>query len=196
MALLRLQQKLAQKGLDIFTLADFRRCLELSQQTTLVTLSRYVKQGAIVRLRNGLYSFSWRNPNLFLVANLLYSPSYISYETALSYHHLIPETVYAYTSATPRRTQEFEALHQSFIYHAMKRKAFTGYRGYKIGKDTILMAEPEKALCDYLHLIFFKRKSLNERMDWRKINTKKLVTYAQLFKPKNFAKWVKNVIPG
>src|SRR3989338_4716858 len=109
MTALKVSQKLAQKGLCLFTTADFRRALGLTPPTAYKTLERYTKQGAVVRLRNGLYSLPWNKPGILAIANALYRPSYISYESALAHFHLIPETVYAVTSATTRRAKEFEA---------------------------------------------------------------------------------------
>ena len=187
------QQKLAQKGLRLFTTADFRRVLGLSLPTAYKTLERYTKQGAVLRLRNGLYSLPWNKPTGMLIANALYRPSYISYETALSHYHIIPETVYSVTSATTRRTKEIEAGDVGYTYHSIKREAFTGYRTVKIGDEVVLMAEPEKALCDFLFLVFLKKRAINDRIAWRSVDKGKLLRHAQLFKPKTFASWVDHV---
>ncbi|MDP3544179.1 MAG: type IV toxin-antitoxin system AbiEi family antitoxin domain-containing protein [Elusimicrobiota bacterium] len=194
MTALIVQQKLAQKGLRLFTTADFRRTLGLSLPTAYKALERYAKQGAVIRLRNGLYSLPWNKPGPLTIANALYRPSYISYESALAHYHLIPETVYAVTSATTRRTKEFEAGDFGYLYHSIKKTAFTGYRPYKVGDELVLMAEPEKALCDYLFLVFLKKRALNERIAWRKVDRKKLLQHARLFKPKTFLAWVDHAI--
>jgi len=194
MTALTVQQKLAQKGLRLFTTADFRRTLGLSLPSAYKALERYAKQGAVVRLRNGLYSLPWNKPGAMAIANALYRPSYISYESALAHCHLIPETVYAVTSATTRRTKEFEAGESGYLYHSIKARAFTGYRPYKIGDELVLMADPEKALCDYLFLVFLKKRAINERIAWKKVDPKKLLHYARLFKPKTFLSWVNHAI--
>ncbi len=194
MTALIVQQKLAEKGFRLFTTADFRRTLGLSPPSAYKALERYARQGAVVRLRNGLYSLPWNKPGGMAIANALYRPSYISYESALSHHRLIPETVYAVTSATTRRAKEFEAGELGYLYHSIKRGAFTGYRGYKLGDDLVLMADPEKALCDTLFLVFLKKRPLNERIAWKKVDREKLLRYALLFKPKAFVSWMDHVI--
>lgn len=188
------QQKLAQKGLRLFTTADFRRALGLSVPTAYKTLERYTKQGAVIRLRNGLYSLPWNRPTGMIIANALYRPSYISYETALSYYHIIPETVYAVTSATTRRTKEIEAGDVGYIYHSIKKEAFTAYRPVRISDEVVLMAEPEKALCDFLFLVFLKKRAINDRIAWRSVDKGKLLRYARLFKPETFVSWVDHVV--
>lgn len=55
---------------------------------------------------------------------------------------------------------------------------------------------PEKALCDYLFLVFLKKRSLNERIAWKKVDRKKLLQHACLFKPKTFLSWVDHAIAG
>ena len=189
MTALNIQQKLAQKGLRLFTTADFRRTLGLSVPTAYKTLERCRRQGAVVRLRNGLYSLPWNKPGAMAIANALYRPSYISYESALAHHHLIPETVYAVTSATTRRTKALEAGDFGYVYHSIKKAAFTGYRPCKVDDELVLMAEPEKALCDYLFLVFLRKRALNERIAWQKV-----LLPARLFKPKTFLPWVHHAI--
>ncbi|MBI5631168.1 MAG: type IV toxin-antitoxin system AbiEi family antitoxin domain-containing protein [Elusimicrobia bacterium] len=194
MTALNIQKKLAQKGLRLFTTADFRRTLGLSLPTAYKTLERCSRQGAVVRLRNGLYCLPWSKPGAMAIANALYRPSYISYESALAHYHLIPETVYAVTSATTRRTKEIETDDFGYVYHSIKKEAFTGYRPCKVGDELVLMAEPEKALCDYLFLVFLKKRALNERIAWKKVDRKKLLQHARLFKPKTFLSWVGHAI--
>lgn len=194
MTALIIQQRLAGKGLRLFTTADFRRTLGLSVPNAYKALERYTKQGAVLRLRNGLYILPWNKPGNMVIANALYRPSYISYESALAHYHVIPETVYAVTSATTRRTREFEAGDFGYLYHSIKKAAFTGYRPYKLGDELVLMAEPEKALCDYLFLVFLKKRMLNERIAWTKVDRRKLLQYSRLFKPKTFLSWVDHAI--
>lgn len=194
MTALTVQQKLAQKGLRLFTTADFRRLLGLSAPSAYKALERYAKQGAVTRLRNGLYSLPWTKPGPLAVANALYRPSYISYESAMAHYHLIPETVYAVTSATTRRAKEFEAGDSGYLYHSIKSGAFTGYRPCKLGDEIVLMADPEKALCDTLFLVFLKKRALNERIAWKKVDRKRLLKYASLFKPRSFLSWVTHAV--
>ena len=62
-------------------------------------IKRMVQKGSLFRLRRGLYATT-RNISSYLLAGVIYGPSYISFETALSRYGLIPERVYACTSAT------------------------------------------------------------------------------------------------
>src|SRR5437870_269064 len=81
--------------------------------------SRYGKvkcllaQGKLLHIRRGLYCLTdlvgyLTKPHPFELAQHVYGPSYISLESALSFHQLIPETVYTVTSTTSKRSKEFQ----------------------------------------------------------------------------------------
>ena len=67
-------------------------------------LSRLVKRGELIRLKNGFYLISELIENQPIpfeqIGNQLYGPSYISLEWALSYYELIPEGVYTVTNVS------------------------------------------------------------------------------------------------
>ena len=121
-------------------------------------------------------------PSEMVIANRLYEPSYISFEFALSYYHLIPEAAYVVTSATSRPTRVFAALGRTFEYHRLKGSVFTGYEPVKIGTETIFIATPEKALADTLYFVDLKKKRLSDRLELRTLNRKRLESYVGVFK--------------
>lgn len=144
----------------------------------------------IYALKRGLYELTYPRdfiiPDMY-ISNRLYSPSYISLETALSNYSIIPEVSMAVTSITTKPTRRFKNKHGLFIYHTVKPEAFMGYYVEKQGSFDILIAEPEKALIDYLHFKTYHNKKLNledERLDRgiiAKLNKRKLKKYADLY---------------
>ena len=110
--------------------------------------------GDVVRVRKGLYvapALPGRPPsvNPLILAPLIYGPSYVSLETALSWHGLIPERVAEITSVTCKRAQVFHTPLGRFTYRPINEVAFS----YGVGLQTaaggsFFLAEPEKALCD------------------------------------------------
>ena len=66
-------------------------------------IKRMIKSGDILKLKKGLYTSVNSKTHLFCIANLLFAPSYISLESALSYWGLIPEKVNNITSITNKR---------------------------------------------------------------------------------------------
>jgi len=89
----------------IFTLVDvLRNFPDDSEQTVRVQLSRFGQRGLVKLFKRGLYSFSDRPVDELELANRLYAPSYVSLETALNYHGIIPDVPLAVTSVTTTRS--------------------------------------------------------------------------------------------
>ncbi|HOX16403.1 MAG TPA: hypothetical protein PLP18_09785, partial [Smithellaceae bacterium] len=96
MVFLALQEKL--KDFIVFNLNDIRK---IDAGFDLRRLSEWQEKGYIKMIRRGHYAFAGLQMNesvLFLMANKIYAPSYVSLEMALSHYSLIPESVYGITS--------------------------------------------------------------------------------------------------
>jgi hypothetical protein len=121
-------------------------------------LSRWERGGRLVQLRRGLYALAppYRKvtPHPFLVANKLVRGSYVSLQSALAYHGLIPEHVPVTTSMTTGRPQRRENPLGSFEYHHVRKDLLTGYRRESLGDgQEALVATPGKALADLVGLV-------------------------------------------
>jgi len=187
------QQSLQAKGVRLFSPPDFRRVFGVSLRAAQEFIKDH-REDLFLKLRNGLYALRADQPTEEAIANRLYSPSYISFEYALSRYGIIPESVYTVTSATTRITREFIANNKSFEYSRIKKQAYRGYKTEKIGGLTVLIAEPEKALADYLYFVDLKKKILNERLDLRKLDKKAVIGYAKLFGRKSLNKRTKDIL--
>ena len=120
-------------------------------------LSRLTASGHLIQLRRGLYALAppYRKvkPHPFLVANYLVRGSYVSLQSALAYHDLIPEHVPVVTSMTTLRPGYRETPLGHFEYHHVKPEYFYGYDLIEVEeKQTALVANPEKALLDLVQL--------------------------------------------
>lgn len=118
-------------------------------------LVEWQEKGYIQKLRNRFYVFtdtSISEQFLFFTANELYSPSYISLESALSWYGFIPEGVFQITSCSTRKTQAFHTSLGNFNYRHIKPDLFFGYQLEKWNNHYFAIAEPEKAVIDYLYL--------------------------------------------
>ena len=168
-------------------------------------LSLWVKKGYLVRLKNGIYAFSREQEKLQGegIAFLLYQPSYLSLESALSWYGFIPEIVYAYTSVTARITRSFENACGRFIYRHVKSELFWGYVEMKTDRGPFLLAEPEKALLDYFYLNLarinneddFENIRLNEEQMENTLNKDKFMIYLKAFGGKKMGKWARRCLP-
>lgn len=173
-----IREKLLQKKMRLFTRDEFGRLFSTSQDKIKYFLEEQVKEGLFTRLKNGLYMLKTDPAEEMGIANRLYQPSYLSFEYVLAYYNLLPEMPYGVTSATTKPTRNFIINEINFNYLTIKKEAYTGY----YLKDGILIAEPEKAAADYLYFVALGKKTLNERLNWPKLNQKKLLKYCRLFK--------------
>lgn len=117
-------------------------------------IAELIKFGYLTSVKKGLYlpgsKLNVLPPELFLVANHLWGPSYISLEAALSHWGFIPERVHEITSVTTKSSKtyktevgRFSYRHSSLPYYAMGIKSISLSK-----KQVVLIASPEKAICD------------------------------------------------
>jgi predicted transcriptional regulator of viral defense system len=141
------------KALPAFNLNDVRK---LDPDFHRQQLYYWHNQGYIKPLAGGYYILANREMDevvLFMVANKIYEPSYVSLESALAYYEIIPETVLGVTSISSRKTKQYESAWGVFSYRSVKPQYMIGYQviennpGYKFK-----IASLEKALLDYLYL--------------------------------------------
>lgn len=119
-------------------------------------LTALLKSKAIIRVKKGLYvfgpSYRQRPFSLEVLANLIYGPSYISCEYALSYFGMIPERVNRITSMCFKRIKQIRTPIGEFFYHYLSLEKFSvGITWESIDQNThFFIATKEKALADYL----------------------------------------------
>lgn len=189
------------KDYPLFKLEDvFKWFPKAKRQTTLNQLNFWSRKGYLENIIRGVYKlsdFELKDP--FLLANFIYSPSYISLETALNYYSIIPDIPFAITSVTIKKTKKFETKNYGVFYYShLKPELFFGFKSILVEKDySYNIALPEKALFDYLYLkakgieslegfIEELRLSLPKKFNWRdfknwtKLITKKNKTFHKL----------------
>lgn len=173
-----------QKNLRLFNRNEFGRLFPVSRDKLKYFLEEQTKKNLFSRLKNGLYMLKTDPADETEIANKLYQPSYLSFEYVLAAGGILPEMPYAVTSATTKPTRIFTYNGKAYIYQCLKQAAFTGYRPVKQGGGVVFIANPEKALADYLYFVVLGKKSFNDRLDLAKINRGKLLVYCRLFNRK------------
>ena len=161
----------------------------------------------MVQLKRGMYTLREQdrsaNFSRQFLANQLYTPSYVSLESALSYYNMIPEAVFAVTSVSSKKTQRFTNELGQFLYHHIKPSIYGGYVAEQdeFG-NTFYIASREKALVDFLYFrarglkfidasIFeasFRLQNLNA------LDAKKLLAITGMFSQKKLLKLVELLI--
>lgn len=115
-------------------------------------IKRDAKNGVIFRLTRGIYETD-KNTNPCLLASSILSPSYLSFDWALSYYGLIPEKVMAITSASlkVRKNKTFINKFGRFEYSDISSNVFSeGLTYLESGDYIVKIATKEKAICDSL----------------------------------------------
>ncbi len=130
-----------------------------------VKINNLLKKGEIIRVKKGLYVFGpelARQPySKETLANLIYGPSYISLEYALSFYGLIPERVETVTSVTNKRKKLFNTPIGIFSYSYINPSLYSyGITLFEVDKyHSIIIATKEKAVSD---MIYFSDRMVNE----------------------------------
>lgn len=158
-----LTEKLIQAGWvgRVLSLVQLARLLDGTPQRRYNLVNRALQHGELLQLRRGLYLLApqpqSKLPHPFVLAQAMQSGSYISFETALSFHGWIPESVPVTLSVVPgRRRLELDhsalglfrfyplALRPGYFLEAVDRHVFAG--------QTALVAQPLRALLDIVCL--------------------------------------------
>jgi hypothetical protein len=141
------------RALPAFNLNDVRK---LDPGFHRQQLNYWHNQGYIKPLAGGYYILANRAMDemvLFMVANKIYEPSYVSLESALAYYEIIPETVLGVTSISSRKTKQYESAWGVFSYRSVKPQYMIGYQVIENTPGIkFKIAYLEKALLDYLYL--------------------------------------------
>ncbi len=118
-------------------------------------IRRLVDKGVLYQITRGIYENDSTVPG-YCLAGAIFGPSYLSFDYALSVYGLIPEAVYAFTSATfeKKKVREVKNHFGRFTYRDVPSDAYPF--GIVIKEENgyvYLMATPEKALCDKLYSV-------------------------------------------
>lgn len=167
-------------------------------------LSEWQKKGYMKKISKGYYVFSDAEFNesfLFIIANKIFDPSYISLEMALSYYGLIPESVYGITSVTSKKTYKFSAPIGQFGYHHIKPELMFGYKLVNYQNHNFKIAEIEKAILDYFYINSklreegeFEELRINRDSFREKVDMEKFRRYLAQFQNKTLEKRVNRFI--
>ncbi len=158
------------------TVFSFREILFLwNEKDTKAAISRinyYIKNKQLIRLRRGLYAKSI-DYNRYEVANKIYIPSYISFETVLQHEGMVFQ---GYTSiyVASYKTKDIVINGQKYCFRTIRNVTLTNHRGL-YQKEGVWIASAERAFLDTLYLnkdYYFDNLSA---LDWEKVNDLMLI---------------------
>jgi len=143
---------------DVFADSDLVNILPGSAHSRYARMKRAMAANEIIQVRKGLYclaaKYQRRSLDLFSLAQRVYGPSYVSLESALSYHGWIPEAVYGVACVAIKKSRDFTTPFGLFSYRHIPLKPFYKYveRILTAEGNICFMAHPGKALADYVYI--------------------------------------------
>jgi len=147
-------------GGQVFKESDFACLFKGSKARRYALIHKALKKGELSRLSRGFYILGSKyrplNISKFFIASSMVSGSFISFETALSFHGWIPEKVTVIRSVISKgRTRSFNSPIGEFEYIKIPVNEYeflSGVYRKEVNGKPFLMAGPLRALADYVYL--------------------------------------------
>lgn len=136
---------LLNSGKTAFSSKNLQSLWGASPQTTKIIAKRMVDKNLIARIDRGYYSLD-EEINIYELANLIISPSYVSLNSSLFYHGISFQISNIITSVALLSYQR-KVRKLTFKYYALKSSLFLNLEGINY-KDNLTIAKPERAILD------------------------------------------------
>lgn len=163
-------KKLKQINKLYYTISDLLKIGDYKANSLYVILDRLVEQGELIRLTTGVYILPEKYGEIERIANSLYFPSYLSFEAALAKYGAISQLPYTLMFATPLKTKKLQLDEYRIEYRSIKKTLFWGY---KIDREKLYIATPEKAFFDMYYLASYGKVEFDfQAIDKTKVNIK------------------------
>lgn len=162
---------------------ELARRLKLSEKTVRTAIHRYEERGLLERVSTKIYvnhlnqQFSPRD-----LVNILRPESYISLESVMVERGITTQSPSVLTCVAPGYTQSFRTKSVGIVYRKISADLYWGYEQRVTRYNTYLIAEPEKALLDWVYLT--RQEGLPTPLDelqFQFLNAAKLRKYAERF---------------
>ena len=175
---------------DYYSVKDLERVLNMSVDSLRGQLTRWVKKGVMIRISEGIYVPHGTEIDITRIANQIYYPSYLSFESVLSKYGILSQVPYTLTFATPKKTRKMILNGTEVEFTKLSDKYFFGYTF----ENGINIASPEKALVDCLYLVSKGKRVLNiDELYLKNVDKERLIELAKVF-PENTRKLVRGVV--
>ena len=176
----------------LFSTQDIASALSIGKASANVTASRYVKNGTLIRLKKDFYITAEKYNNLkeeelFKIANVLQTPSYVSLVSALSFYNITTQQQRNFVeSVSYRRTKNFSVKEIQFTFSRLKKSM---YEGFEL-KEGFFIAIADKAMADIVYLSSLGRYTCDfAAVDFKKINKKKVRQFLEKSNDRAISFW-------
>ena len=190
---MKLLQKLKEIDKLYYTTNDIRKIENYTEGSLYVILNRLVNNRDLIRLASGIYILPGRYGEIEKIANLLYVPSYLSFESAISKYGILSQLPYTFSFATTRKSRKITLGDYPVEYRQLQSGLFFDYTQTN---DGLSIATPEKALFDTLYLSMIGKLSIDfTSLDTSSVDVKKVLRYTRKYL-KRYEGRAKRVLKG
>lgn len=166
MDLFNFQKELRELDLELFTLNDAVKIMGSSKEVVKSTLSRWVKQKKIRRLKKNYYSLYDIESKYQL--QKLFQNTYVGLQSALEFYESTTQR-FNNVDLVSRNYLQDQEINSTFInFHKVTGKLFFGFKKEKIKNTTFFISSKEKTIIDCVY--FSSKVYLSEVNDFIKKN--------------------------
>ena len=178
--LAQITQNLLLSPIPVFSSESLAKSLDINKERSVyLIIQKILKSKVLEKLGRNCYILAQKPAHQFLIANYYLTPSYISFESALSYYGILSQFPTEVTSVTSKKTAKYNLNNRLFSFVHLKKDLFWGYDKRD---DGFLIAGPEKAVLDLAYLASKGLKSFpKDELDWSLVDRKKLLEYSKLY---------------
>ncbi len=181
---------ISQTNGGVYSTADLAVLLDRVEPARVTEAIRVLlRDEVLLKVRRGLYVDRLNGYRPDIVGQRWLAPSYLSAETALDKHGLCATGIAAYTYVTTRLIPHKNLARRGFdghlfVYRHLAKHLFFGYGS----EDGVLLAEPEKAVLDFLYFTFKKQRSAisPEDIDFTRLNPAVYRRYLRSYRQRGF----------
>ncbi len=169
-------EKLLTSSKSLLTTRDISLLLQVDNTRTREELIvRLIDSNILTQLEKGKYMLTKSGVSDFNISQFLYSPSYVSLESALNLYGILSQFPFEISAITLKKSVTKEILGKTYRYTHIQDRLYTSYEK----KENYLIATPEKALFDYLYLCTksLKSESYLDEMDFTKVKKRELAKF-------------------
>lgn len=153
-----LLSKLSEEETEIFTVKEVSKALNKSYAVSRKIISNLKAKRWLERIDTGKYLILPLSAGVrpkyteheFIIGSKLIEPYYISYWSALNYHHMTEQIPFSVFIATTKRKSNRKILDVNYIFVALSKKKFFGYSNVTIAGKAVLISDREKTIADCL----------------------------------------------
>lgn len=168
---------------DVVVVEELAAKYNLPPDSAWKATSRLAKRGLLSRVSNGVYLNKLvRDASATDFVNVLNSNSYVSLESALNHWGISTQSPVALTCVTTGKPKEYRTLEFAITLRSISDHLFWGFVEKQTRYSKYRIAEPEKALLDWVYLTL--QSGLTPRLDeieLQSLDKQKLVKYANKY---------------